>query len=414
VRAHHLKLEALEYAIPGSRIRLGPIDLTLAPADCIAIVGHSGVGKTTFLDLIAGFRRPSDASSTIQVDGRLWAGPHGFGESKRARYAFSYPWERGVGLVFQKGAGLQPERTVRENLQFALGGFLSREMTEADWTRLVDTYWLRESEERALGRGPKPIDFLDRKVEHLSGGQKTRVAIARGLVRTDRAIYLLDEPLEGQDNPLRQDLLGVLQERIRRAKDSRQRTAFILVTHDQAEALAVADRLVYLERGEDQRVVIRAEGSPRQLIEVPPNLSVARFLGDPPMNFLNGEVDDQGRLWIGRRRTQLVAVGEARCSVVVGVRPSDLEFIKATNSEGYLYRAGAEVVQVRFRGTDWVYTLRPKGEAESLLAEGRNGILLLQSHEDLDLTTFEIGVPLERVHVFEVGNGMRLPVKEIA
>lgn len=406
----HLRVQNLEFCPLDRSFLFGPVDLAVQQGDCVGIIGHSGVGKSTLIELLAGFRRPTSKSSTILVDNQKWVSARESRQWLASNHDFLYPWERNVGLVLQKGAGLQPEKTVRANLSFGLGSLRLRAMNEQSWSEIVETYWLRESEERSLSVSGKPVDFLDRKVQDLSGGQKTRVALARGLAREDRLLYLLDEPFEGQDNPLRHELVGLLRERVRGAKLEGRDTAFVFVTHNQAEALFVADKLIYLERGSDQRVVVRGEGTPRQLTEQPPNLSVARFLGDPPMNLFGGEARDAGEIFIGGRPTGRLVNTPPGTVLVVGMPPVDLsEWDESTTSLADSLIINVRMLDRRFRGYDWLYELEirePEDMGQQVFLESAR--LFLQSQRVLSHDVFRIALPLSRLHVFEANGGARL------
>jgi ABC-type sugar transport system ATPase subunit len=260
-----IRLESLSKAY-GRVTALDGVDLEVRAGELLTLVGPSGSGKTTILRLIAGLDRPD--RGRVLVGGR--------------DVAAVAPHRRAVAMVFQDYA-LYPHLTVRGNLLF---GLRVRRVPRAEADRL------------ALGAAERLgiADLLDRYPDQLSGGQRQRVALARALVR-DPSVYLLDEPLSSLDAPLRfatrADLLAMHRE---------LRTTMIHVTHDQAEAMTLGDRVVVLDRGR-----VRQAGPPQQVYDEPADVFVAGFLGSPPMNLVAG-----GGVLGG-------AVG-----VTVGVRPEDL------------------------------------------------------------------------------------------
>ena len=229
------------------------VDLTVAEGEFCVIVGASGCGKSTLLRAIAGLEQLD--SGSISIGGRqVDALP---------------PAERGIAMVFQSYA-LYPHLTVYENMAFALR-LAKRPQAEVD-----------EAVQRAaaiLGLG----DYLARKPAALSGGQRQRVAIGRAIVRQPQ-VFLFDEPLSNLDASLRNRM------RFEFAALHRQLgTTTVYVTHDQVEAMTLADRIVVMREG-----VVEQVGTPSDLYERPANRFVAGFIGSPQMNFLDGEVVDDG------------------------------------------------------------------------------------------------------------------------
>ncbi|HEX5996119.1 MAG TPA: ABC transporter ATP-binding protein, partial [Jiangellales bacterium] len=226
---------------------LDGVDLEVRPGELLTLVGPSGSGKSTVLRLIAGLDRPD--SGRILVDGRDVAGipPH----------------KRSVAMVFQDYA-LYPHLTVRDNLTF---GLRVRRVPRAEADRRA----------RAAAERLGIPDLLDRYPDQMSGGQRQRVALARAVLR-EPSVYLLDEPMASLDAPLRfatrADLLGLHRE---------LGTTTVHVTHDQAEAMTLGDRVVVLAGGR-----VRQVGPPQQVYDEPADTFVAGFLGSPPMNLVAG------------------------------------------------------------------------------------------------------------------------------
>jgi multiple sugar transport system ATP-binding protein len=245
----------------GSTIVLPDVTLTIRDGELFAIVGPSGCGKSTLLHLLAGLDRPT--SGRILFDGADVTGLE--------------PRERDVALVFQSYA-LYPHMSVRENLAFPLrvakrkNGFDRRQIEEE--VRRVSGFLGLDS-------------LLDRRPRELSGGQRQRVALGRALIRKPR-VFLMDEPLSNLDAQLRASMRAEL----RRLHEELKITT-VYVTHDQTEALTLADRLAVLNHGEVQQV-----DHPHEIYQRPGNLFVAGFMGYPPMNLLEAQVEG-GRLRAG-------------------------------------------------------------------------------------------------------------------
>lgn len=238
----------------GSSEVLAGLTLTVNDGELFTIVGPSGCGKSTLLHLIAGLESPTS--------GRLV-----FDEEDVTALE---PWERDVALVFQNYA-LYPHMTVAENLAFPL-----RAARRKSRAHPVD---IRSEVKRIAGLlGLESL--LERYPRELSGGQRQRVALGRALIRKPR-VFLLDEPMSNLDAQLR----ASMRTELRRLHDE-LRTTTIYVTHDQTEAMTLADRLAVLDQGYMQQV-----GTPKDLYDEPRNLFVARFIGYPSMNILDAQVN---------------------------------------------------------------------------------------------------------------------------
>ncbi len=257
-----------------------PLDLTIEDGEFTVFVGPSGCGKSTLLRLIAGLE--DITSGSIDIDG--------------SDATDVPPAKRGLAMVFQSYA-LYPHMTVRKNIAFPL------RMAKLDQA---------EIDKRVEGAASvlNLTDYLDRRPGQLSGGQRQRVAIGRAIVR-EPAAFLFDEPLSNLDAALRVGMrleISELHERLA--------TTMIYVTHDQVEAMTMADKIVVLQAG-----VIEQVGTPLELYRTPRNLFVAGFIGSPKMNFIEGpEAEKQGAHTIGIRPEHItVSETEGEWSGVVSV-----------------------------------------------------------------------------------------------
>jgi len=224
-----------------------PLDLTIEDGEFTVFVGPSGCGKSTLLRLIAGLEDIS--SGAIRIDGE---------DATNIP-----PARRGLAMVFQSYA-LYPHMSVRKNIAFPM--------------RMAGVP--AEEQERRIAAAAKALnltDYLDRRPGQLSGGQRQRVAIGRAIVR-EPAAFLFDEPLSNLDAALRVGMRLEISE-----LHSRLATTMIYVTHDQVEAMTMADKIVVLRAG-----VVEQAGSPLELYRAPRNLFVAGFIGSPKMNLIDG------------------------------------------------------------------------------------------------------------------------------
>src|SRR4249920_2655827 len=286
-----------QISLQGVRKSFGPVNiikdanLDIENGAFVVFVGPSGCGKTTLLRLIAGLEDVTGGQ--ILIDG--------------ANVVDVSPAKRGLSMVFQSYA-LYPHMSVRGNIAF---GLKMAGLPKAEIDRKVD----------AAAATLNLTNYLDRKPRELSGGQRQRVAIGRAIVREPKA-FLFDEPLSNLDAALR------VQMRLEVTRLQRQLgTTAVYVTHDQVEAMTLADRIVVLNAGKIEQV-----GSPLELYERPDNLFVAGFIGSPRMNFLPATVVDAD----ARGATVKLPGGESlRCTldasrakagdaVTLGLRPEHL------------------------------------------------------------------------------------------
>jgi ABC-type sugar transport system ATPase subunit len=225
------------------------VDLAIEDGEFVVLVGPSGCGKTTTLRMVAGFEDPS--AGEIRIDGKVVNDLE--------------PRDRGLGMVFQTHA-LFPHKTVRQNIEFGLRMKNVPAAARAERVREV-------ADMVRIGH------LLDKMPNQCSGGESQRVALARTLV-TQPSTFLLDEPLSSLDAKLRRELRAEC-DRLHQAL----RRTFIYVTHDQEEAMTLADRIVVMRAGEVVQI-----GSPMQIYSEPINSFVADFFGSPSMNLLAGEI----------------------------------------------------------------------------------------------------------------------------
>ena len=260
------------------------INLDVRDGEFVVFVGPSGCGKSTTLRLIAGLEEVT--SGTVEIGDRVVNNLE--------------PKHRNIAMVFQNYA-IYPHMSVRKNIGFGLRSS-SAPKAEKD-KRINDVADL-------LGMA----DLLDRKPDQLSGGQRQRVAIGRAMVR-DPAVFLFDEPLSNLDAQLRTQMRLEIKKLHQRVGST-----IIFVTHDQVEAMTMADRIVIMKDGHIQQV-----GTPSEVYHTPANTFVARFIGAPAMNMIPGQVIENGRIQLetGGRVSTNIEANPGR-KITVGVRPEDL------------------------------------------------------------------------------------------
>ena len=276
----------------GATTAVHDLNLTVNDKELLTLVGPSGCGKSTTLNMLAGLEDPSEG--LIQIDGRVVNDVP--------------PGARDIAMVFQSYA-LYPHMSVRENIGF---GLQVRGVKKQEIQRRVD------QAAQLLDIGP----FLDRRPKELSGGQRQRVALGRAITR-DPKVFLLDEPLSNLDAQLRTQMRAELRLLFRRIQGT-----VVYVTHDQAEAMTLSDRLVVMRDG-----VVQQAGTPLDVYTRPVNVFVARFLGSPSMNFVTGELQSQGGAPALATAGAPFPLPEAKVAysglsagqrLILGIRPEDL------------------------------------------------------------------------------------------
>ncbi|RUM20437.1 ABC transporter ATP-binding protein [Rhizobium vallis] len=285
------------------------LNLDIAEGEFIVLLGPSGCGKSTLLNCIAGLLEISDGQIFISGKNVTWEEPK----------------NRGIGMVFQSYA-LYPQMTVERNLSF---GLRVAGMPKAE----IDKRVARAAEILQI----QPL--LQRKPANLSGGQRQRVAIGRALVR-DVDVFLFDEPLSNLDAKLRSDLRVEIKRLHQRLKNT-----MIYVTHDQIEALTLANRIAIMKNG-----VIQQLADPHTIYNKPTNLYVADFIGSPSMNFIQGMVEgdtfiagDGTRIPVGAYEFAGGLSGSTKA--VLGVRPEHILLGDAARSMPFQTTADVEIVE---------------------------------------------------------------------
>src|ERR687893_1978315 len=269
------------------------LSLDIQEGEFIVLLGPSGCGKSTLLNAIAGLL--DVAEGQIWIDGK--------------NVTWEEPKDRGIAMVFQSYA-LYPRMSVRENMSFGL------KMAKTPKPEI----------EKRVAKAADLLQIthlLDRRPDQLSGGQRQRVAIGRALVR-DAAVFLFDEPLSNLDAQLRNEL----RVEIKRLHARLGQATMIYVTHDQIEAMTLAERIVVMKEQKIQQI-----GSPTEIYRRPANLFVAGFIGSPQMNFIKGRLENTGEglsFLAGDRRLSLsdypfITAPSSGQDVVLGVRPEHLE-----------------------------------------------------------------------------------------
>ncbi len=265
------------------------INLEVSDGEFVVFVGPSGCGKSTTLRLLAGLEEIT--AGDIYIDGRLVNNLE--------------PKERNIAMVFQNYA-IYPHMSVRKNIGF---GLRTAKMSKEDKEKRIEE----------VGAMLGMTELLDRRPSQLSGGQRQRVAIGRAMVR-DPSVFLFDEPLSNLDAQLRTQMRLEIKKLHQRVG-----TTIIFVTHDQVEAMTLADRIVIMKDGHIQQV-----GSPTEVYRHPANLFVAQFIGAPSMNILEGKRVANGVELEGGSLINKTPNGN-NSDLRVGVRPSDLTIAEAGN-----------------------------------------------------------------------------------
>ena len=344
----YLRLENVEKRYGASTVIHG-VSLGAEQGEFVVFVGPSGCGKSTLLRMIAGLEEVS--AGEVFIDG--------------ARVTDTEPAQRRVSMVFQSYA-LFPHMSVRDNIGF---GLKVSKVPKAEIAKQV----------AEAARILQMESLLDRRPKHLSGGQRQRVAIGRAIVRHPK-VFLFDEPLSNLDAELRAQM------RVEIARLHRNLgVTMVYVTHDQVEAMTLADRIVVLRAGRVEQI-----GSPQELYDHPANTFVAGFIGSPKMNFINTRASGtelthpafEAPLRVERAR------GASGQEVTVGLRPEHLTLEGGANGIGLV----ADLTE-SLGGTTLIHAQTPAGETMLLQAPGR--VALAKGER------FRVGFDASRAYVFD-------------
>jgi multiple sugar transport system ATP-binding protein len=339
----------------GASVGVKPMSLDIADGEFLVLLGPSGCGKTTTMRMVAGLEDPSE--------GEIRIGERRVNELE--------PKDRDVAMVFQS-YGLYPNMTVYENISFPLR---IRGLPSAQIHPAV----MKASAQVELD------EFLQRRPKELSGGQRQRVALARAIVRKP-SVFLMDEPLSNLDAKLR----VTMRSHIKHLHHTLGVTT-IYVTHDQIEAMTLADRVVVMSKAEIQQV-----GTPEAIYNHPTNLFVAGFIGSPAMNLVHGRVQQGIFEAPGARVAGFGSL--TRDNVVLGVRAEDLRVVASDAGQ-----FGADVFSFELTGDATLVTLQLEG-----------ALLTARAGKDLRLRMGErvgFAVDAARCHLFDGASQQRLAVE---
>ena len=335
----------------GSAKVLHDIDLAIQDKEFVVFVGPSGCGKSTLLRIIAGLEELT--TGQIIIDGQDVSGAH--------------PVERGISMVFQSYA-LYPHLSVYENIAFPLR------------VQKVEAAELKRRVERAAGI-LQLMDKLHLKPGQLSGGQRQRVAIGRSIVRNPK-VFLFDEPLSNLDAALRGDMRVELSQ-LHRELDA----TMVYVTHDQIEAMTLADRVVVMSAG-----VVQQVGSPTDIYDNPANTFVASFIGSPAMNLLEGTIE--GGTFTGKDVKITGLHSTLSGPVTLGYRAEDASIggdAPSVNAPVYSMELLGDATMVTFRIAGAIATVKADKDFRAKIGE-----------------TVAATIPAATCHLFDATSGERL------
>jgi multiple sugar transport system ATP-binding protein len=330
------------------------VSVDIRDGEFLVLVGPSGCGKSTLLRMIAGLEEISSGEIAIgdQVINDL------------------APKDRDIAMVFQSYA-LYPHMTVEENMAFALKlKGMGREEQQQRIARAAEI----------LGLTP----YLERRPKELSGGQRQRVAMGRAMVRNP-AVFLFDEPLSNLDAKLRVAMRSEIKQ-----NHARLKTTTVYVTHDQIEAMTMADRIVVMHDGHVEQI-----GTPLELYDRPANLFVAGFIGSPAMNMVRGTLSAGAFTATDGTRIDLgpsAGSGTSSREVVLGIRPEHF----VLSADGYK----AEILAVE-----------PTGAETQVLTRFAGGLVMIALRERVSALPGEsltISPVIESLHLFDAATGLRI------
>jgi multiple sugar transport system ATP-binding protein len=334
----------------GSFVGVDDFNLTIADEEFLVLLGPSGCGKTTTMRMIAGLEDVTDG--TISIDGRVVNDLD--------------PKDRDIAMVFQS-YGLYPNMNVYENIRFPLK------------VRKVDA----DSHDERVKRAAAMVElepFMHRKPAELSGGQRQRVALARAIVREPN-VFLMDEPLSNLDAKLRVSTRAQIKNLSHELK-----VTTIYVTHDQIEAMTLADRVVVMKQG-----VVQQVGTPTEIYDRPANTFVAGFIGSPAMNLMEGTLE--GGTFTGDR-VSISGLKGPDGPVTLGFRAED-----------------AHVGEGQGEINAPVYTMELLGDATMIAVRAGGAMVSVKAHKEFRADigdTVSLSVPPEICHLFDAQTGGRI------
>jgi len=337
----------------GSFVGVENFNLTIADEEFLVLLGPSGCGKTTTMRMIAGLEDITEGD--IVIDGKIVNDLD--------------PKDRDVAMVFQS-YGLYPHMNVYENIRFPLK---VRKIEAAEHDARV----------RRASAMVELDEFLHRKPAELSGGQRQRVALARAIVREPN-VFLMDEPLSNLDAKLRVSTRAQIKNLSHELK-----VTTVYVTHDQIEAMTLADRVVVMKQGKIQQV-----GTPTEIYDNPANTFVASFIGSPAMNLMDGTIS--GGVFEGKN-VRIDGLNAADGEVTLGFRAED-----AALAEGDTAQISAPI-----------YTIELLGDAVMLAVRAGGQMVSVKTHKEFRAKIgdpISFSVPSEICHVFDRASGERLSV----
>ncbi|MEL6572720.1 MAG: ABC transporter ATP-binding protein [Pseudomonadota bacterium] len=358
--ANSVEIKHLDLSFGAVKV-LQNLNLEIKEGEFVVLLGSSGCGKSTLLNCIAGLLEVSAGQIFIKGENVTWAEPS----------------ERGIGMVFQSYA-LYPQMTVRGNLSFGLkNAKLPKKEIEERVARAASILQIEQ--------------LLDRKPGALSGGQRQRVAIGRALVR-DVDVFLFDEPLSNLDAKLRVDLRVEL----KRLHNQLQNT-MIYVTHDQVEAMTLADRIAVMKGGNIMQL-----GTPDEIYNKPRNLYVADFIGSPSMNFIEGHLEAglfrKGDINFAMTGYEFASPQVADRPAVIGIRPEHV--ITGELAAKAPVQMNVSVDLVEPMGSDTLVYATMQGETFRIRMDGQATVRAGE--------TLAIGIDPSRASLFDKKDEARL------
>ena len=357
---HSVEIRNLDLSFGAVEV-LKDLNLDIESGEFLVLLGSSGCGKSTLLNCIAGLLEVTDGQIFIEGKNVTWAEPS----------------ERGIGMVFQSYA-LYPQMTVEGNLSFGLkNARVAKDEIAERINRAADILQI------------EPL--LKRKPGALSGGQRQRVAIGRAMVR-DVDVFLFDEPLSNLDAKLRADLRVELKRLHERLENT-----MIYVTHDQVEAMTLADRIAIMKGGRIMQL-----GTPSEIYNMPQNLYVADFIGSPSMNFLPGRIDGD-RVKVGDMSVPLGGYAfenEASrpADITFGIRPEHLVTGDRLTSVPVRTRATIDLVEPM--GSDTLVYAKMAGQDVNIRMDGH---AVVKAGDEI-----EVGLDPARMSLFDPKSEKRL------